>query len=57
MNGQTTECQENRLKPSMGSEKNNENEYTLSLCVVTCTQSCIQGEQILGWINNFITCS
>lgn len=32
MNGQTTECQENRPKPSMGSEKNNENEYTVSLC-------------------------
>lgn len=29
--------------------------HTLSLCVVTCTQSCIQGEQILGWSNNFIT--
>lgn len=34
MNGQTTECQENRPKPSMGSENNNENEYTLCLSVL-----------------------
>lgn len=33
MNGQKTECQENRLKPSMGSENNNEiNTHSVSLC-------------------------
>lgn len=39
MNGQTTECQENRLKPSMGSEKNNENEYPLCLSVLWLVHS------------------
>lgn len=43
MNGQTTECQENRPKPSMGSEiKNNENEYMLCFSVLWLVESCTQ---------------
>lgn len=40
MNGQTTECQESRPKPSMDSEnKNNQNEYTLCLSVLWLVHS------------------